>query len=51
VRAADAIVGGIVYAIQREGRAYSRQRAEATARIVLASILAGPSPSAFRKPQ
>lgn len=36
--AADAIVGGVVYAIQREGRAYSRQRAQRTARIIVASI-------------
>ncbi|MCK0176018.1 MULTISPECIES: TetR/AcrR family transcriptional regulator [Mycobacteriaceae] len=33
--AADAIVGGVVYAIQREGRTYSRERARRTARLIL----------------
>lgn len=36
--AADALVGGVVYAIQREGRAYSRARAQRTARLIVASI-------------
>lgn len=36
--AADAIVGGIVYAILYEGRAYSRCRAELTARTVIKSL-------------
>ncbi|MBO0680016.1 TetR/AcrR family transcriptional regulator [Mycolicibacterium sp. S2-37] len=33
--AADAIVGGVVYAIQREGRDYSRERARRTARLIV----------------
>lgn len=36
--AADAIVGGIVYAIIREGRSYQRARAELTTRTVVNSI-------------
>jgi hypothetical protein len=36
--AADAIVGGIVYSILREGRAYSRQRAELTTRTVVRAL-------------
>ncbi|WP_422743629.1 TetR/AcrR family transcriptional regulator [Mycobacterium sp. WMMD1722] len=35
---ADAIVGGVVYAIQREGRAYSRERATRTARLIVAQL-------------
>lgn len=35
---ADALVGGVVYAIQREGRNYSRERARRTARMIVASI-------------
>ena len=35
---ADAIVGGIVYPILHEGRAYSRCRAELTARTVIKSL-------------
>jgi len=38
--AADAIVGGVVYAIQREGRAYSRERATRTARLILERVVA-----------
>ena len=38
--AADAIVGGIVYSILREGRSYTRQRAELTTRTVIASVIA-----------
>lgn len=33
--AAEAVVGGVVYAIQREGCAYTRARAQRTARLVL----------------
>lgn len=36
--AAEAIVGGVVYAIQREGCAYSRSRAQRTARLVVESL-------------
>lgn len=36
--AADAIVGGIVYPILSEGRAYSRSRAELTTRMVMNSL-------------
>lgn len=36
--AADAIVGGIVYPILSEGRAYSRDRAELTTRMVVNSL-------------
>lgn len=39
--AADALVGGIVYAIQSEGRSYPRGRAEATARLVVEALTAG----------
>jgi AcrR family transcriptional regulator len=34
--ATDAIVGGVVYAIQNEGRSFSRERAESLTRTVLA---------------
>lgn len=37
--AADAIVGGVVYAIQSEGRAYRRTRAESMARMVTQRLL------------
>jgi AcrR family transcriptional regulator len=37
---ADAIVGGVVYAIQREGRDYSRERAQRTARLIVERIAA-----------
>lgn len=40
--AADALVGGVVYAIQREGRQYSRERARRTARMIVACV-GGPS--------
>jgi AcrR family transcriptional regulator len=36
--AADAVVGGIVYAILNEGRAFRRSRAEAITRTVLAGV-------------
>jgi AcrR family transcriptional regulator len=36
--AADAIVGGIVYPILSEGRAYSRSRAELTTRLVMNTL-------------
>jgi AcrR family transcriptional regulator len=36
--AADAIVGGVVYAIQREGLDYSRERAQRTARLIVACV-------------
>lgn len=36
--AADAIVGGIVYAIQRDGRSYPRGRAESTTRIIVDAL-------------
>jgi AcrR family transcriptional regulator len=36
--AADAVVGGIVYAIIREGRAYAHTRAELTTRTVVGSL-------------
>jgi AcrR family transcriptional regulator len=35
---ADAVVGGVVYPILSEGRAYSRRRAEFTARLIVASL-------------
>jgi len=38
--AADAIVGGVVYAIQREGREYSRERAKRTVRLILEPVVA-----------
>ncbi|MCV7417341.1 TetR/AcrR family transcriptional regulator [Mycolicibacterium litorale] len=37
--AAEAIVGGVVYAIQREGRSYSRTRAQRTARLIVESLV------------
>lgn len=37
--AADAIVGGIVYPILSEGRAYSRSRAELTTRMLVNSLI------------
>jgi hypothetical protein len=40
--AADAIVGGVVYPILYEGRAYSRGRAELTARTVIKSLAQTP---------
>jgi AcrR family transcriptional regulator len=39
--ATDAIVGGVVYAIQHEGRSFSRARAESLTRTVLSGITAG----------
>lgn len=36
--AADAIVGSVVYAILREGRCYTRRRAERTARLIITSL-------------
>ena len=38
--AADAIVGGVVYAIQREGRSFPRQRAESITRTVIGGLSA-----------
>lgn len=38
--ATDAIVGGIVYPILREGRSYSRKRAESVTRMVANSLVA-----------
>lgn len=40
--AADAIVGGVVYAVLREGRSYTRRRAERTAHLIVDSIGALP---------
>ena len=37
--AADAIVGGIVYAILREGRSYPRRRAELATRLVIDALV------------
>lgn len=37
--AADALLGGVVYPVLSEGREYSRERAEAMARIIVASLL------------
>jgi AcrR family transcriptional regulator len=37
--ATDAILGGIVYSIQREGRSYSPRRAELTTRMVVNSLI------------
>ncbi|MDY6998759.1 MAG: helix-turn-helix domain-containing protein [Actinomycetota bacterium] len=39
--AADAIVGGVVYAILSEGRTFARHRAESITRTVLAGVTAG----------
>jgi AcrR family transcriptional regulator len=36
--AAEAIVGGVVYAIQREGCSYTRARAQRTARLIVESL-------------
>lgn len=36
--AADALLGGVVYPVLSEGRDYSRERAEAMARIIVASL-------------
>ncbi|MGV0743333.1 TetR/AcrR family transcriptional regulator [Mycolicibacterium sp. XJ870] len=36
--AADAVLGAVVYAILSEGRSYSKQRAEDTARMIVASL-------------
>lgn len=36
--AAEAVVGGVVYAIQREGCSYSRARAQRTARLVVEGL-------------
>jgi hypothetical protein len=36
--AADALLGAVVYAILSEGRSYPRQRAEATARMIVAGL-------------
>lgn len=36
--AADALVGGVVYAIQREGRAYTRARAQRTAQLIVDAV-------------
>lgn len=43
--AADAIVGGIVYSILREGRSYSPRRAELTTRMVVDSLIPGRAPT------
>jgi hypothetical protein len=37
----DAIVGGIIYAILRDGRSYTRRRAELTTRTIINSLLPG----------
>ncbi|MGE2717255.1 TetR/AcrR family transcriptional regulator [Mycolicibacterium litorale] len=37
--AAEAIVGGVVYAIQREGCSYSRERAQRTARLIVEKLV------------
>jgi AcrR family transcriptional regulator len=37
--AAEAIVGGVVYAIQREGVSYTRARAERTARLIVERLV------------
>ncbi|WP_193045218.1 TetR/AcrR family transcriptional regulator [Mycolicibacterium baixiangningiae] len=37
--AAEAVVGGVVYAIQREGCSYSRERAQRTARLIVESLV------------
>jgi hypothetical protein len=39
--ATDAIVGGVVYAIQNEGRTFSRDRAESLTRTVLRGVTSG----------
>jgi hypothetical protein len=36
---ADAVVGGIVYSILREGRSYPRRRAELLTRMVVDSLI------------
>ena len=51
----DAIVGGIIYAILRDGRSYTRRRAELTTRTIINSLLPGgvvnERPSAVRPQQ
>jgi AcrR family transcriptional regulator len=47
--AADAIVGGIVYAVLREGRSYPRHRAEFATRTIVDS-LTGRGPATGRRP-
>ncbi|TFV55206.1 TetR/AcrR family transcriptional regulator [Mycobacterium sp. PS03-16] len=37
--AADALVGGVVYAIQREGRSYTRARAQRTAHLIVDALV------------
>ena len=46
---ADAIVGGIVYAVLREGRSYPRHRAEFATRTIVDS-LTGRGPADGRRP-